>query len=258
MLSKSVRRAFEWASRGVILKRSLPQDLGGSRLYVTPEARLAFWKWNISTTDPSLFDRARELVSAGSIVWDVGANVGLFSFAASALAGASGRVFAIEPDQLLVSLLRRSLGSMVKQHASVDILPFAISNSVDLQRFCIAQRSRASNYLSVAGLSETGGCREEYLVMTVTLDWLLLRLPPPTILKIDVEGAEHLVLEGAQEVLSLYKPVVLCEVSEPNISSVTRVLKTNGYSLFDADLPISSRSESSSATWNTLAIAGLR
>ena len=54
-----------------------------------------------------LFRMVRELVMSGSVVWDVGANVGLFSFSEAALAG-PGFVLAIEPHVWLAHLLVRS------------------------------------------------------------------------------------------------------------------------------------------------------
>jgi FkbM family methyltransferase len=58
--------------------------------------------------DPVLFPLVQEFVAANSIVWDVGANVGLFAVPAATIAGANGRVIAFEPDTWLVQLLRRS------------------------------------------------------------------------------------------------------------------------------------------------------
>lgn len=94
------RRLAERLSRGRVLKRHLPREFGGGSVYVTPDAALRFWRQNLYKADPMLFDAARELVRPGDVVWDVGANVGLFSFATAALAGPTGQVLAIEPDLL--------------------------------------------------------------------------------------------------------------------------------------------------------------
>src|SRR4030081_132617 len=93
----SLRRWAEHFSRGIILRRRLPREFRNLPIYVSPEAGLRYWRWDLGGVDPMLYRMARELVTAGSIVWDVGANVGLFSFSAAALAGRSGWGLAVEP-----------------------------------------------------------------------------------------------------------------------------------------------------------------
>src|SRR5271166_4864713 len=102
-----VRRWAEHLSRGVVLRRRLPSKFGRLPIYVTPEAGLRYWS-AMSRVDPMLYDMAEEMVKQGSVVWDVGANVGLFSFCAAALAGKSGLILAIEPDFWLAHLINRS------------------------------------------------------------------------------------------------------------------------------------------------------
>jgi hypothetical protein len=58
--------------------------------------------------DPFLYRMADSLIRTGDSVWDVGANVGLFSFCAGFAAGSGGSVLAIEPDLILCRLLRKS------------------------------------------------------------------------------------------------------------------------------------------------------
>jgi FkbM family methyltransferase len=107
-----------------------------------------------------LFRMVRELVRPGSVVWDVGANVGLFSFSAAALAGPGGFVLAIEPDVWLAHLLGRS-AQRIQQHsraARVAVLCAAASGANRIRQLQIAERARAANYLMEAkGSSQAGG-----------------------------------------------------------------------------------------------------
>ncbi len=130
------------------------------------------------------------------MVWDVGANVGLFSFAAASLAGPEGRVVALEPDAWLVQLLRRSASRQPAGSAPVEVVPAAIAAALSVRTLCLASRSRAANYLADFGTIQTGGSREQQSVIAVTLDWLLESFPVPSVVKIDVEGAELEVLEA--------------------------------------------------------------
>jgi hypothetical protein len=63
----------------------------------------------------------------------------------------------------------------------------------------------------------------------VTLDWLANFFPLPTVIKIDIEGMEHLALKGATEVLKS-KPLIIAEVAEKNKAQVEECL--HGYQFF--------------------------
>jgi FkbM family methyltransferase len=249
-----LRTAVERLSRNVRLTRRLPSRVGGERIYVSPDASLKFWRWNLEKAEPRLFDWAQEFVREGDVVWDIGANVGLFAFSAASLAGASGYVLAVEADIWLAGLLRKSASRKSKRVAPVDVLPVAVSESLDVARFNIAARGRSTNYLDhTQGSTQTGGIRNSVMVMTITLDWLLERLPAPRILKIDVEGAEHQVLQGAQKLLSTVRPVILCEVSSGNAQQVGALLRSYGYELFDLDVNQQERKPLPFPSFNTLA-----
>ena len=68
-------------------------------MYITPESGLSYWFGFKFAT--GLLMNASETVKPGDVVWDVGANMGLFSFAAAGLAGPAGHVYAFEPDTAL-------------------------------------------------------------------------------------------------------------------------------------------------------------
>ncbi|MFZ0813870.1 MAG: FkbM family methyltransferase [Candidatus Sulfotelmatobacter sp.] len=197
---------------------------------------------------------ANELVKTGDVVWDVGANVGLFTFAAANRAGERGEVIAIEADLWLVSLLRRSCTLLEhSRNAAVTVLPAAASDSPGLAKFHIAQRARSSNHLEGVGSTQTGGTRSIEYVLAVTLDWLLERVAAPRVLKIDVEGMEHRVLAGATAVLSKARPVIWCEVDPVNKDEVTRILHAHDYDIFYANQNPSQRKPLARAPWETLA-----
>jgi hypothetical protein len=150
MLKRVLRRVLERLSRGKVIRRRLPSAFGRRPIYVSPDAELKYVKLWGKVFDAELLRIACELVSEKSSVWDVGANVGIFSFAAASLAR-RGSVLAIEPDIWLVELLRRSARLAENRDLGIDILPAAISNRVGASTFLIANRGRASNALEEAG-----------------------------------------------------------------------------------------------------------
>ena len=253
-MADTLRTIAERVSRGLVFRRRLPDDFGRGRIFVTPDAGLRFYRRNLAAGDAILFEMAHELVKAGQVVWDVGANVGLFAFAAANRAGASGKVIAIEADLWLVSLLRRSCGVLERgSNAAVTVVPAAASDSLGLAEFHIAARARSSNHVEGVGSTQAGGTRRIESVVTITLDWLLENVPAPNVLKIDVEGLEHRVLAGAASVLSHARPVIWCEVDPVNKDEVTRILRAHDYDLFYANQDQSQRQPLERAPWETLA-----
>jgi FkbM family methyltransferase len=251
---RSVLRVIaERMSRGVVVKRFLPSDFNHAPLFVTPDAALSFWKLGLAKSDRNLLAIAQEHVKRGDVVWDVGANIGLFSMAAAQLAGPSGFVLAIEPDIWLASLIGRSAQLRQNRHLNLRVLAAAVSESVGVATLVIAVRGRASNALEIPGpRSQAGGIRMRQLTPTVSLDSLIESQRSPRILKIDVEGAEVMVLRGARRLLAEIRPIVYCEVGEENAEQVTELLTSTGYKLFDGDVPRQERLEIKSARWSTL------
>lgn len=251
----NARRIAEILSRKVVLKRNLPVEFNRGPLYVSPAAALKHWRFDLWKVDPMLFEVILDNIKPGNVVWDIGANVGLFSFAAANVVGENGKVLAIEADTFLVDLLRKSAGMDTNAKLNVDVLPVAISDSIGIAKFNVAKRGRAANHLAAAtGSSQTGGVRETQLVPTVTLDWLLERYPVPAFIKIDVEGAEDKVFEGARKLLSEIKPGILCEVTGNNRRAISEVLKNNGYKLYNAESFRKHKLPCEDAPFNTLAL----
>jgi len=249
-----LRPLLETLTRRYVIRRRLPARHGGARLYVSPSAGLKYLFRSMKHIDPTLCALAEQLVHAGSVVWDVGANIGLFCFAAAHHAGPQGYVVAFEPDIWLVGLLRRSSAQQPASSASVQIVPTAVAASCDLRQFNIAARSRAASFLTGYGSSQSGGAREEQTVIATSLDWLAQRLPGPDVLKIDVEGAELEVLKGAAHLLREKRPVLVCEVSLENSTAVTSLLTACGYSVYDGEANPPHRESLRAAPWTTVAI----
>jgi FkbM family methyltransferase len=153
-------------------------------MLVSPESALAYWRWDLKKVNPFLLSMARELVKKDMVVWEIGANVGLFAFAAAAL---GARVLAVGADTWLVDLLRRSAHL---NGLPVSVLSVAVADTIGVSEFHLFSEGRASNSLSGSGSSHPVG--------TVTLDWLLDRFGVPALLKIEIEGSEFAALKGGR------------------------------------------------------------
>ncbi len=226
---------MEHLSRGIVLRRRLPSNFGRLPIYVTPEAGLRYWS-AMSRIDPVLYAVAEEIVKPGSVIWDVGANVGLFSFCAAALSGQSGFVLAIEPDFWLAHLINRSshrLKATKYACAQVEVLCASISDSSRISTLAIAERARASNYLiETTGSTEAKAMRCLQPTVSLTLDSLLEYFPPPSVLKVDAETHEVSVLKGAERLLTEVRPTIWCEVSAQNSDEITKTLHAAKFKLY--------------------------
>jgi FkbM family methyltransferase len=251
-----IRRLLERLSHGVTIKSRLPDRFGDFPIIVSPDARLGFWRADVEKMDPLLLAVAEEFVRPGSVVWDVGANVGIFALAAAAKAGPSGHVLAIDGDTWLVDLMRRTCKLESSPRAPIDVLPAAVDGELGIATFNIAARGRAANFLEGTGSSQTGGSRQRQRVVSVSLDWLLQHFPKPDVLKIDVEGAELRALSGATKILDDIKPTLICEVSSDKAREVTDLLHAKGYTLYDMeDRKKAGRTPLELATANIIATA---
>ena len=130
-MKRVIRRIAKRLSRGIVLKRHLPREFGGVPVLVSPECALGYWRFNLASVDPFLLSMAKELVRPGMTVWDVGANAGLFCFAA---AGLGAQVVAVEADTWLANLLHRSA---LLNRLPVTVLPAAdavVVHKVDIDK----------------------------------------------------------------------------------------------------------------------------
>ncbi len=250
-----LRTLLETLSRGRVLRRHMPPELGGFPIFVSPDASLKLWRRDLRRVDPLLFALAAELVDPGAAVWDVGANVGLFALAAAFRAGPAGSVLAVEPDAWLAGLIRRSSLALPAACAPIAVLAAAVSDAPGTAELVIAARGRATNHLaSVGGSTQSGGARGVERVAVETLDGLLARFPAPRLVKIDVEGAEARGLAGAARLLAEVRPAVVCEVAAENAAAVGGIFAAHGYALFDATAAPADRRPLAGPVWNTLAL----
>lgn len=251
-----IRSIAEWLLRPLVFRRYLPREFGGAPIYVSPSASLAFAVKPLGAIDPTLLSLAKEFVGPGARIWDIGANVGLFTVAAACLSGQNGSVLSLEADIWLSHLLRRTAGAQSPACAPIRILSAAAASSVSIREFEIATRGRASNHLQGYGSSQSGGTRERHAVVSVSLDWLLQFFDRPSLIKIDVEGAELEVLQGASKILDEVRPIFICEVSSISQAEISDLFRRRDYVLSDGELLPGNRRLLERAAWNTLAVPG--
>jgi FkbM family methyltransferase len=166
----------------------------------------------------ALFER---YATAGSTVIDVGAHVGYYTLLASVLVGSTGRVIAFEPNPANANFLRRHVG--INHRHNVQVEGAAVSDKNGSARFEFGRGSGTGR------LSQTG----TQIVNTVRLDdYCSDNGITPGIVKIDVEGAELSVLQGAEQVIRSARPVLFVSThGQVAHSGTIHFLTQRGYRL---------------------------
>jgi FkbM family methyltransferase len=131
------------------------------------------------------------IVKHGDTVVDVGANIGLYTVYLSRAVGATGTVLCFEPDPANLELLEDNI--KLNSCENVKVFPFALGSAASTQKLYLCDENKG--YQSLADLAHTG----KYIEIAVEKASDALKGYQPSVMKIDVEGAEPLVWEGMDE-----------------------------------------------------------
>lgn len=151
----------------------------------------------------------REQLRPGDWAIDVGANVGLMTSPMCAAVGPGGRVWAVEPLPRNLRRLHRLRDDNGLDQ--LEIFPVALGATTATERLRMPATPGASGWGSFVATWERSG---ELEVPTAPLDDLVDShggAHPLRLVKIDVEGFEDEVLNGAARTLTQHRPVVICE-----------------------------------------------
>lgn len=185
--------------------------------------------------EPHVMRALRGILRAGDVFLDLGAHIGYHSYFAAGLVGSSGRVFAFEADPANFVRLKRNLESFPYAYAE----ECAIWSHEGKLIFARSESVKESGWGALAIVHNTPE-REQIEVDGVSLDAWSERVGLKAVraAKMDVEGAEFAVLQGAKRVLRQMRPILLLEMNESlllqaGVSAVLveQLLRTHGYNL---------------------------
>jgi FkbM family methyltransferase len=181
------------------------------------------------------------ILRPGMVFLDIGAHHGLYSLVAAKRLGADSTVVAFEPSQN--EFRRLSLHLRLNGMRSVRAEPIALGATSSNQKF----------FQIISGDNTRGGLRPpassdrvlETLVETACLDdYLRTRaVNRVDLVKLDVEGAELEVLQGASIVLAKFRPIFICEVLDAttqvwgyNAREIVLMFQSFDFQIFEARL----------------------
>jgi FkbM family methyltransferase len=169
----------------------------------------------------------------GAVMYDIGANLGFFSLVAARLLGPDGRVYAFEPAPDNAAAITRNAG--LNQLENIDVIPRAVSSRAGTARLQVVDDQSWSRLEEFGEHPDTERVLE---VPTVTIDALVQsgELPPPALVKIDVEGAELAVLEGMAATIERHRPAIVCELHDTHEGFVA-VMAAHSYRVVNLEGP---------------------
>jgi FkbM family methyltransferase len=146
---------------------------------------------------------------AGEVFWDIGANIGFFSLIAARRVGGRGRVYAFEPVPRNAAAITR--GARLNGLDTIEVFVEAVGATNGRAKLLLARHLGGAALASAGAPPDECGATE---VDIVTLDEVFAqrRLRPPSLVKIDVEGAEIDVLRGMIRILRVHRPPVIYEL----------------------------------------------
>ena len=191
-------------------------------------------RWKPLDAEMDLLRRFLEFARAESertVVLDVGANLGLYT---ELFVSTGVEVCAFEPQPNLVKYLQKIYGSRI------DLYEIALSNSTDLVEMLIPSlSSRWLRFGDVDALATVCGeeqimdpgirSSKKIMVETRPLDMMTMPEGEVALIKIDVEGNEIGVLDGASRFLNLRKPLLFVEVAARNQEKFLELMKAHEY-----------------------------
>lgn len=191
--------------------------------YEVEKAETLFWK---------------SLIKDNDIILDIGANIGYYSLMASKRIK-SGKIYAFEPVKQTYAKLIKN----IELNNFQNIVPVnkAVSNKEDIIEIYVADNKNTGTS-SITNHAHFSG--EKQPVVAIPIDSFVRenKIPKVDIIKIDVEGAESLVIEGMQETLIKFNPYILIELIDERLKAagsslilIYDFLEKLGYSPFQTN-----------------------
>ena len=167
-----------------------------------------------------------------SVLYDIGANIGLYSVYAAK--SRNSRVLAFEPSFLNLELLFRNIQTNNLQD-KVTIIPLSLSNSSQIENFYMQEGDNiwgGAHNSSGSNITYDGKFMDNFVTssqITISLDLLveIFQLPTPNYIKIDVDGIEKIILQGALKSLSKATGILI-EVDEKDGNQNAEIAKILG------------------------------
>jgi len=199
----------------------------------------SFWIRSPLAAEAVMLGYLKHLTRPGDVVYDIGANVGLYARFLARFG--AGQVMAFEPMSENIELLRANVALAGPDASRIRVLTLAVGDKDGNELLQVDDVMSATASLDRLNDGEASFGRKTYglpprteAVRVAKLDTLIAEgLPPPQVMKVDVEGAEGWVLEGAARTLAEHRPALAIELHGlDKAERVLGLLEQHGYLAF--------------------------
>ena len=184
--------------------------------------------------EPEVAKLIRDLLHEGDVFYDIGAHAGYFTLIAANKVGPDGLVIAFEPvpDNAAIAKEQIELNGF---QAICRVVTSAIMDTMGEVSLIIPKRIANAHLLDVPAPHVNEGRGKVIRVSSITLDSFVSNNPWPTLIKMDIEGAELKALMGAKKLLSSPQaPVFLITAHSEKLNREVRdILSNNLYEFSD-------------------------
>lgn len=217
-----------------IIKQLRPNyvNIQGNKIYLDSQDSL---RLSYGSYEPFETELIKKEVKKGFAVLDIGANIGYYTIMLSKLVGKKGKVFAFEPDPGNIAVLRKNIE--VNGCKNVILEQKAVSDKNETIRLYICKYNRGDNRIY------TSGDRRNFInINAVKLDDYFKDYEGKIdFIKIDIQGAEGLALQGMEGLINKNKQLKittefwLCGLQRSRVSAeeYLGLLKRLGFKLFN-------------------------
>lgn len=192
-------------------KHGLLVSVGGHKMRLHPDFATQNWE----TVEYDSYQSFAALLRPGNVVFDVGAHIGTYTLIALQKVGDNGRIVAYEPHAFTRKYLKQHLdwnGGL--ERTTVRGLCCGVSEGM-ADFYCRPDQAEGINSL----IPTEGFEKKTVPVSTIDREVEVLRMIP-TLIKIDVEGAEWDVLKGATQTIAKYHPIIFLSLHPVALSKL--------------------------------------
>ena len=198
-----------------------------------------YLKWFYKESKEVKFLKALKLKN--KVVYDVGANAGMFSLFLASSVKSSGKVYSFEPNPICYDLLKKNID--LNSFSNVKTYNFAIGAKNYTDKLLFDPAWTGTGTLN-SNIQDNMKNIEEVKVNVVSMDNFIpeMKIPVPDFVKIDVEGLEYDVLSGMKDTLKNIKPKLFIEIhgltyydKEKNIINIVSLLEKFKYKILHVE-----------------------
>lgn len=189
--------------------------------------------------EPNEFYWLNRVLQPGMTFLDIGANDGLYALFASRIVSSEGLICAFEPSPREFSRLQYNIA--LNNITNIQAVPIALASVNGSSELRLANNEHAGqNTLGAFMYEGVASLQTETIPVRRLDDWLAeAAIQSVDLIKMDVEGAEFSVLQGAQQTLTTYHPLLLLELADSALQAqgssadaVLEFLQSLGYEIF--------------------------